>query len=165
MKNPSEELVTAWLQECKNYFTMNNIKVPKKGGGMGAEIDILATNVENNIWVEVSVSTNPRQNYLKHERLSKTVQEVVDDFEREDKNQKAKEIFLNKSFEKWFVHGIIPLPKKEIDEFPVLLKQKGIISIYFGEVLKGLFELKYYRLDSARGYLNLFKTFIKSDFA
>lgn len=31
MKNPSEEMVTAWLQECMGYFTMNNIKVPKVG--------------------------------------------------------------------------------------------------------------------------------------
>jgi hypothetical protein len=35
MKNPSEEIVTAWLQECRGYFTMNNIKVPKKGGCRG----------------------------------------------------------------------------------------------------------------------------------
>ncbi len=31
MKNPAEEIVTAWLQECKRLFTMNNIKVPKIG--------------------------------------------------------------------------------------------------------------------------------------
>jgi hypothetical protein len=41
--------VTAWLQERKGYFTMNNIKVPKAKSGMGAEIDILATNHINNI--------------------------------------------------------------------------------------------------------------------
>ena len=41
MKNPAEEIVTAWLQECRGYFTMNNIKVPKAKGGMGAEIDVL----------------------------------------------------------------------------------------------------------------------------
>lgn len=43
MKNPAEEIVTAWLRECMGFFTMNNVKVPRKGGGMGAEIDILAT--------------------------------------------------------------------------------------------------------------------------
>ena len=59
MKNPSEELVVAWLQECKSYFIMSNVKVHKKGGGMGAEIDILATNKKDNIWIEVSVSSNP----------------------------------------------------------------------------------------------------------
>jgi hypothetical protein len=30
MKNPAEEIVTTWLQECKGYFIMNNIKVPKE---------------------------------------------------------------------------------------------------------------------------------------
>ena len=29
-KNPAEEIVTAWLQECKGYFTMNNHCCPVK---------------------------------------------------------------------------------------------------------------------------------------
>lgn len=50
MKNPSEEIVTAWLQECKGFFTMSNIKVPKQKGGMGAEIDILGVKGSKKIW-------------------------------------------------------------------------------------------------------------------
>ena len=64
---------------------MNDIKVPKKGGGMGAEIDILATNRKKNIWVEVSVSTNPRCNYLKENRFKSTVAISALDFRRKDK--------------------------------------------------------------------------------
>jgi len=67
---------------------MNNIKVPRKGGGMGAEVDILATNRKKNIWVEVSVSTNPRCNYRKENRIGNTVDYYVSDFRRKDKNQK-----------------------------------------------------------------------------
>ena len=73
MKNPSEEIVTTWLQECKGFFTMSNIKVPKEKGGMGAEIDILGVKGSKKIWVEVSVSTKPRSNYLKDVRFEETV--------------------------------------------------------------------------------------------
>src|SRR5664280_620282 len=104
MKNPAEEVVTAWLQECKHLFTMNNIKVPKEKGGMGAEIDILAMGKNLKVWVEVSVSTNPRCNFLKGERFTCTVKEYLKDFEREDKRKKVEEYF-GSGYEMWLVHG------------------------------------------------------------
>lgn len=159
MKNPAEEIVTAWLQECKDFFTMNNIKVPKKKGGMGAEIDILATNGTKNLWVEVSVSTNPRQNYLKDVKFDKTIEDYLKDFQREDKNTKVKELFNDKKFEKWLVYGKLALTKNETMAFPNILAEKGVKSVYFGDIINDLMTLKHYRLDSARGYMNLFKTF------
>jgi hypothetical protein len=158
MKNPAEEIVTAWLQECRGYFTMNNIKVPKAKGGMGAEIDVLATNRKNNIWVEVSVSTNPRCNFLKDVRFRNTVEEYLKDFKREDKINKVKEYFGDK-FEKWFVYGILALSKDEIKEFPSTMKINGVHAVYFGDIFKEMRKLKQYRLDSARGYMNLFEVF------
>ncbi|MCX6141835.1 MAG: hypothetical protein NTZ35_01310 [Ignavibacteriales bacterium] len=158
MKNPSEEIVTAWLQECKGYFTMNNIKVPKKGGGMGAEIDILAVNKGNKIWVEVSVSTNPRCNYKKEVRFESTVGEMLKDFQREDKKEMAAKYFGNR-FQKWLVYGKLALPKEEVHRFPDELRSRGIVPVYFGDIFKDMRTLKQYRLDAARGYMNLFETF------
>lgn len=160
MKNPSEEIVVAWLQECKGYFIMNNIKVPKKGGGMGAEIDVLGTNKKNNIWVEVSVSTNPRCNHRKEVRFIETLKDFCKDFVRRDKNEKVAEYFGNK-YEKWLVHGKLPLTKEEIKKFPNSMKKRGIKTIYFGDIFEEMRKLKQYRLDAARGYMNLFEAFHK----
>jgi hypothetical protein len=157
MKNPSEEIVTAWLQECMGYFTMNNIKVPKKGG-MGAEIDILATNKRKNIWVEVSVSTNPRCIYKKEVRFKETVNYFLADFKRKDKKKKVAE-FFGKKYEKWVVYGKLALTKDEISQFPKRIKQKGVYPIYFGDIFKDMRRLRQYRLDSARAYMNLFEAF------
>lgn len=161
MKNPSEELVTAWLQECKGYFTINNVKVPRKGGGMGAEIDILATNKQRNIWVEVSVSSNPRCNHRKEVRFKETVNDYLSDFRREDKKKKANEIFSGEGFEQWLVHGKLALTKNEVSLFPQEMKKNGVEAIYFGDILNDLIKLKDYRLDAARGYLNIIKAFLK----
>jgi len=159
MKNPAEEMVAAWLQECKSLFTMNNIKVAKKGGGMGAEIDILATNGKKNIWVEVSVSINPRQKYNKEIRFPGVINDYLIDFQREDKLSKINEIFQGKIYEKWLVYGKLPLTKSEIAEFPKLMDQNAVTAISFGDILNDLLRLKHYRLDAARGYLSLFKAF------
>ena len=165
MKNPAEEIVTAWLQECKGFFTMNNIKVPKEKGGMGSEIDILATNGKKNIWVEVSVSTNPRQRYLKNVRFVSTINYFLADFQRKDKYSKVSEIFHPKKYEKWLVYGKLALTHEEKTEFPKTMTQKGVAAIYFGDIFNDLLQLKYYRLDSARGYMNLFKTFGNCNYA
>jgi len=159
LKNPSEELVTAWLQECKGYFTMNNIRVPRKG----AEIDILATNKKNNIWVEVSVSTNPRRRHKKEVQFQGTIKDFLKDFRRVDKNEKAKEVFFNKLYEKWLVYGKLPLIKKEVELFPQEMKKNSVKAVYFGDILKDLFELEGYRLDAARGYINVIKTFLNKN--
>lgn len=158
MKNPSEEIVTAWLQECKGYFTMNNIKVPKKEGGMGSEIDILGKGKEGNIWVEVSVSTNPRCNYRKEIRFQETVKDMLRDFERKDKKEMVAKYF-GKKYEKWLVYGKLPLTKDEIKKFPSQAKARGVNPVYFGDIFKDMRKLKQYRLDAARGYMNLFEAF------
>jgi hypothetical protein len=158
MKNPAEEIVTAWLQERKGFFTMNNVKVPRQGGGMGAEIDILATDGHTNIWVEVSVSTNPRCNYLKEVRFESTISECVRDFDREDKNKMVQKYF-HKGCEKWFVYGKLALPREEKEHFGPALQSKGIKPVYFGDIFKEVRELKGYGLDAARGYMNLFEAF------
>jgi len=161
MKNPSEELVTAWLQECRGYFTINNIKIPRKGGGMGAEIDILATNKQKNIWVEVSVSSNPRCNHRKEVRFKETVNDYLSDFRREDKKKKASEIFSGEGFEQWLVYGKLALTKNEVSLFPQEMKKNGVEVICFGDILNDLIKLRDYRLDAARGYLNIIKAFLK----
>jgi hypothetical protein len=158
MKNPSEEIVTAWLQECKGFFTMNNIKVPKQGGGMGAEIDILGVKGNKKIWVEVSVSTSPRCNHLKEVRFKETVNDYLKDFKRRDKLDKVSEYF-GKRYEKWFIYGKLALTKKETALFPKEMEKHGVKAIYFGDIFKEMRNLKQYRLDSARGYMNLFEAF------
>jgi hypothetical protein len=162
MKNPAEEIVTAWLQECNHMFTMNNIKVPKERGGMGAEIDILATGKEKNAWVEVSVSTNPRCNFLKGIRFASTVKEFLKDFEREDKKKKVAEYFGD-TYEMWLVHGRLALSKEEVKRFKPEMLRHGVHPIYFGEIFQQMRRLKQYRLDAARGYINLFETFHSFD--
>ena len=163
MKNPAEEIVTAWLQECKGFFTMNNIKVPKEKGGMGAEIDILGTNGEGkNIWVEVSVSTNPRCNHKKDIRFTETIKDYLRDFVREDKQRKVAEYFGGK-YEKWLVHGNLPLVKSEIEKFSEEMGIRHVKAIYFGEVFTDMRKLKQYRLDAARGYMNLFEAFAQTN--
>ncbi len=158
MKNPAEEIVTAWLQECQGFFTMNNIKVPRKGGGMGAEIDILATRGRRKIWIEVSVSTNPRCNYRKEVRFKSTIQDCLSDFAREDKNLKVRDI-LGDRYEKWFVYGKLALSIDEKRRFESATQAAGVSAVYFGTIFRELRELKGYRLDAARGYMNLFDAF------
>lgn len=158
MKNPSEELTTAWLQECKGFFTMSNIKVPKPKGGMGAEIDILATNKRKNIWVEVSVSTHPRRNYRADVLFAKSIEDSISDFQREDKRRKVEE-FFGKRYECWFVYGKLPMKKEHITKFPKEIEKHGVRAIYFGDIFKDLMKLRHYRLDAARGYMNLFIAF------
>ena len=160
MKNPAEEIVTAWLQECKGYFTMNNIKVPKAKGGMGAEIDILGTDAQgNNIWVEVLVSTNPRRNFRKGILFKKTIEGALKDFKREDKRKKVAKYFKNK-YEMWLVYGRLPLKEEDVKLFPEeLLRHKVKPISFFGEIFKDMLNLKGFRLDAGRGYMNLFKTF------
>ena len=63
---------------------MNDVKVYKKSGGMGAEIDMLATDKKSNAWIEVSVSNNPRCNNLKDVRFKETIKDYLRDFLRED---------------------------------------------------------------------------------
>ena len=142
MKNPAEELVTAWLQECKGYFTINNVKVPRKGGGMGSEIDILATNKQRNVWIEVSVSSNPRCNHRKEARFKETVNDYLSDFRREDKKKKACDIFLGAKFEQWLVYGKLALTKNEVALFPQEMKKHGVEAISFEGVLEELLKLK-----------------------
>jgi hypothetical protein len=158
MKNPAEEMVTAWLQECKGLFTMNNVKVPRKGGGMGAEIDILATGKGRNIWVEVSVSANPRCNFLKEVRFESTINDYLQDFARQDKIMKVQE-YLGENYEKWFVYGKLTLPKEEREKFEAALEGRGVKAVYFGTIFRDLRKLKGYRLDSPRAYVNLFEAF------
>lgn len=158
MKNPSEEIVTAWLQECKGFFTMNNIKVPRAGGGMGAEVDILGVRGSKKIWVEVSVSTNPRCNYRKEVRFIKTLDDYSSDFVRDDKQKKVTE-YLGEKYEKWLVFGKLPLTKGEIEKFPTEMRKREIKVVYFGDIFSDMRKLKQYRLDAARGYMNLFETF------
>jgi len=158
MKNPAEEMVTAWLQECKGLFTMNNIKVPRQLGGMGAEIDILATDGKRKIWIEVSVSTRPRCNFNKDVRFPETIKSYLSDFIREDKNRKVQEYF-GKKYERWLVHGKLALSKEEKARFASEIAKHGVKAVYFGEVFQELRTLKDYRLDSARGYMNLFEAF------
>ncbi len=143
-------------------FTMNNIKVPKEKGGMGAEIDILATGKEKNAWVEVSVSTNPRCNFLKDVRFARTIEEFLKDFKREDKKNKVAKYFGD-TYEMWLVHGRLALTKEEIKRFKPEMLRHGVRAIYFGEIFQQMRNLKDYRLDAARGYMNLFEAFHSSD--
>jgi hypothetical protein len=133
MKNPAEEIAIAWLQECKGYFTMNNIKIHKQAGGMGTEIYILATNKKKNIWIEVSVSTNPRCCYKKEIRFAETINFYHRDFKRKDKIKKVKE-YLGSNFETWLIHGKLALTKEEKKKFPMVLKKHGVFAYYFGYV-------------------------------
>ncbi len=158
MKNPAEEMVTAWLQESKGFFTMNNIKVPKRQGGMGAEIDILATRGSRNVWVEVSVSTNPRCNYRKETRFESTIRDNLADFVREDKNAKVREFFGEK-YQRWLIYGKLALSIPEKQKFESVMQDGGVRAIYFGQIFHELRELRGYRLDAARGYMNLFEAF------
>jgi hypothetical protein len=160
MKNPAEEIATAWLQECEGFFTMNNVKVRREGGGMGAEIDILATKNGQNIWIEVSVSTNPRCNYRKEVRFESTIDDYLRDFARDDKIKKVRDCFGG-DYEKWLVYGKLALPKEEKEKFKAAMQGRGVKAVYFGTIFKALRELKGYRLDAARGYMNLFEAFHK----
>lgn len=158
MKNPAEEIVTAWLQECKGYFTMNNVNVPRPRGGMGADIDILGENGDKKIWVEVSVSTNPRCNHKRDVRFEETLNDYLIDFTREDKNKKVAEYFGDK-YEKWLVYGKLALTKSENERFPDEIRKRGVNPIYFGDILNEMRKLKHRRLDTAREYMNLFEAF------
>jgi len=137
---------------------MNNIKVPKIGGGMGSEIDVLGTDGQNNIWVEISVSTNPRCNYKKEIRFNETLKDYMSDFVRADKKKKTAEHFGEK-YEKWLVYGKLPLTKDEVRKFPGEMEKMGVKTVYFGEIFRDMRKLKQYRLDAARGYMNLFEAF------
>jgi len=127
-------------------------------GGMGSEIDIVGIKKATKIWVEVSVSTNPRCSFKKEVRFKNTVQLMLRDFERKDKKHKLAEL-LGTNYEMWLVYGKLPLSKDEVSRFPQELESRGIVPVYFGDIFKDMRKLKQYRLDSARGYMNLFESF------
>ncbi len=82
------------------------------------------------------------------------------DFKRKDKTEKVAEFFGN-DYEKWFVYGKLALTKDEVSRFPERMKQEGVHSIYFGDIFSDMRKLRQYRLDAARGYMNLFEVFHK----
>ena len=90
--------------------------------------------------------------------VTKTLKDYLSDFVREDKQKKVAEYFGNK-YERWFVYGKLPLTKEEVKKFPEEMGERGVKAIYFGDIFKDMRRLKHYRLDAARGYMNLFETF------
>jgi hypothetical protein len=159
MITPAEQLTVAWLQECRHYFVMTNIKVPKKHGGMSAEIDIIAINRKRaGLWVEVNVSTNPRCRYRKEVRFKKTVEDFISDFFRKDKRKKVRE-YLGIDYKMMLVYGMLALTRPEAEKFPEKIKRYGIEPVFFEDVIRDLGKLRGYRLDTPRAYVNLFKEF------
>jgi hypothetical protein len=158
--NPAEELTTAWLQEVKGFFTMNNVKVPREGGrgGMPSEIDILAVKQRKKVWVECAVSYLPRGK-RKDCRFQKELEYYTKDFFRKDKRKMVRDIFGTTKYETWLVHGNFAVAKSELPELLKAIRAKGVKPICLSEILNDLKGLKYYRQDTARGYVKVFKTF------
>lgn len=169
MINPAEDIVSLWLQECKDHFTMSNVVVRKKnrkignrtmGGGRGKEIDVISTDGRLYYWTEISVSANP---FLvkKSMRLKENVDTAIKKFHH------SKEVYLrsrfgNKKFIKQFVysHKLFPGITNEVTEYCKILKKEGIIAISFDEILNEVYKkLDYMGYDVTRNYLYLLKKF------
>jgi len=172
--NPGEDIVNVWLQE-NNYFTMTNVSVKnptrlvdgkKRAGNKRSELDILAVNSKGTrIWVEISVSPNPRVDKKKGEDyVVSIVEKFSNKFTPEHKRQKVEEIFGSNSYEKWFVYSDRLFSKSEDElRFKSLLQSKNIRPVNFKiDVLNPIVrELNHYGTDAARIYLYYLKFFRK----
>lgn len=167
--NPAEDIVNVWLTDILDYFTRQNINVPKKtrtihgkkkGGGRGKEIDILGINTSGKrIWVEVTVSPNP---YLatKNEQVGNALKTVHDKFHKE-KEEEVTRIFGNKKYEKWFIYSHRIFRGNREAEFLEKVKARGIEAKSFEEIFdKTIKEINHYSVDPTRIYLYYSKKFI-----
>ena len=71
--------------------------------------------------------------------------------------------YFGNRYEKWFIYGKLALTKREQALFAEEMKKNGVKAIYFGDIFKEMRNLKQYRLDSARGYMNLFEAFHETE--
>lgn len=151
----SEEIVDTWLQECRGFFTRNNIQVRRE------EIDLLAFKPGKRIWVEVAVSTRKSGGY------NTTVRAFRDAFDSSVKRKEVENIFGTKKYEKWLIYGILPSgAKKREKELKKELKQKGINAIDFKEILSELskaMKKKGRGRDYSRQYIDLIEAFIEKE--
>ena len=170
--NPGEDIVNVWLQEVELLFTMSNINVPKKtkvledgkkrGGGRGKEIDILAVSNDGRrkVWIEISVSPNPRI-----DSANKVVESHVEKVKKkfsEEATEKVREIFGTDKFERWFVYSPRLFAKNTTREnkFRQELESMKIKPISFENVFSKIIEkLNHYSTDPTKVYLYYLKFF------
>jgi hypothetical protein len=173
--NPAEDIVNVWLQENKGYFTRQNVNVPKKKprklgnkkiyGGKGKEIDILGiNNTGERIWVEVTVSPNPRK--AKSTEQVRTMEKLVEEKFCLEKEEEVKEIFMNNHYEKWFIYSTKVFSgensKEKIERFEKRIKDKfNVTAKHFEEVFEeAIKQIHYYSVDPTRIYLYYIKSFL-----
>ncbi len=171
--NPGEEIVNVWLQDIKNYFTRLNINVrketrvingKKRGGGRGKEIDILGINNSGKkIWVEVSVSPRPRNEYSGTKNVNYYIKKFSEKF-HEEKEKKVNSLFGNKPYSKMFVYSPNLFRKGEEELFRRGLEEKGIEPVDFEKIFHETIEnINHYSVDPIRVYLYYSKYFPKKE--
>lgn len=169
MLNPSEEIVTSWLNE-QGYFVRNNLKVGQN------EIDILAVHPLSGkrIHCEVSVQISPVGHVIagSREPLAKatehTLEERVNGFLRRKfigKNGKVEEEvkrLLGEDYHKLFICGNLNRSENEEKEQLIRELQKyGVEVMFFHEILenlKGKVKKKGVK-DNPRRFIQLMKYF------
>jgi len=167
---PSEEIVTAWLNQ-EGFFTLNNYKIGR------SELDLLAFNhLENKKWhVEMSVSVRPVGGWARQEdSLRDHAYSVLGKEQYEERignvfrkkfvgdkgriENKVKEIFGG-SYDKYLIVGKLDPKYDPEDVFVQAWKKNDVRVKFFGEIIKEIkITLQSYR-DLGRRYMQLIEIF------
>lgn len=162
LMEPSEELVTIWLNQ-NGFFTLNNWKVG------GQEIDLLAWNPKTNKkqHYEIQVSVNPVGLFFGGAKITTAPplsQRVKTYFESkfEGKNKriatKVTEIFGTAKYEKVLVVGLLNETYDPYKRFRQEFRKHGVKVIDFKKIIKEL-NIKRTRYMDARRYIQLERCF------
>lgn len=136
----NEEIITAWLQLCKEQFVMENItfKVigPKRGSNY-SNIDILAVD-KNGKYYDYEIKW--RSVYSISATDNETPEKLIYQMNRNERVQKIKEIIGNKKYEKVFIttHNMFGKKESKRKEFEKLFRKNGIEILYFDDIIPEL---------------------------
>lgn len=167
--NPAEDIVNVWLQDNHDYFTRQNVNVPKGKrvidgkavyGGRGKEIDILGIdNKGDRVWVEVTVSPNP---YLSKssERVENALEIIKDKF-HDEKETEVKRLFGGKKYRKIFVYSHRIFRSEQENLFLEKVQKLDVEVISFEKIFEETInQINHYSVDPTRIYLYYAKFFL-----
>jgi len=139
----NEEIVRAWLQLCKNRFTMDNITFKvygPKGGSNYSNIDLLAVDARGRVFdYEVKWRSAASVSLNDHEWIE---EELIGQLKRRERVKRIAEIIGKKVYKRVFVttHQLFGKGIKKRQAIERIFLKRGIEVIYFEDIIPELIE-------------------------